>query len=288
NNDAHRPPTKQFVETLRVKIHVLEEEISRLQSASHRHNSRTAGPNTASSEDGVSPGNETRFPSHSRLATPDDCDSRQQSPRTATNIDETGQPLHPAYQFIFNINPSAPPHENPEAVRQSLACDWSRHLPPLDGTQFTRLEHDTLLDRCFKYSTCWLMSIISHFFLHDMLHALAHPHERSGINYYSPLLHCALLAFAAALSDHPAMKQRQTKEKFAERAKQLLHEELHRPSLSLVHALAILSEYHAGIGEREPAYMYLGMSIRAVRARESATTIMQFKGLTAFQFNLGE
>ncbi|KAG9121056.1 hypothetical protein FRC07_003153, partial [Ceratobasidium sp. 392] len=136
----------------------------------------------------------------------------------------------------------------------------------LDGVQFTRLEHDTLLDRCFKYSTSWLMSVVPHLFLRDMLLALAHPHESTETDHYSPVLHCSLLAFAAAFSDYPAMRQREIRDRLAERAKQLLHDELRRPSLTLIQALAILSEYHSGLGEKERAYMYLGMSIRAVRA----------------------
>jgi hypothetical protein len=76
--------------------------------------------------------------------------------------------------------------------------------------------------------------------------------------YYSPLLHCSLLAFATALSDNPLIRQHTTRRKFAERAKQLLEHETGHPCLSLVQALAILSEYHCGIGEREAGYMYMG------------------------------
>ncbi|KAG8711723.1 hypothetical protein FRC09_020453 [Ceratobasidium sp. 395] len=101
-----------------------------------------------------------------------------------------------------------------------------------------------------------------------MLRSLDRTNEGSETNHYSPPLHCSLLAFAAALSDYPAMRRREIKGEFAKKAKQLLHDDLYQPRLSLVQALAILSEYHSGIGQKEQAYMYLGMSIRATRARE--------------------
>ncbi|KAG8738870.1 hypothetical protein FRC10_006419 [Ceratobasidium sp. 414] len=145
-------------------------------------------------------------------------------------------------------------------------CEWSRHLPSFDDIQFTRLEHDTLLDRYFKYAGCWLMSIVPQFFLHDMLRALTHAKSPLEVDHYSPMLHCSLLALATALSDNPLIKLPTTRERFATKAKQLLHDDVGRPCLVLVQALAVLSEYHCGLGEREKGYMYLGMSIRAARA----------------------
>ncbi|QRV75256.1 Fungal specific transcription factor domain [Ceratobasidium sp. AG-Ba] len=171
-----------------------------------------------------------------------------------------------SYQFIFNIDSSIPPNEQSEGSYRSLVCDWSRHLPSLDGIQFTRLEHDTLLDRCFKYSSCWLMSVVPQFFLLDMLRALAYAHEPPEINHYSPLLHCSLLAFATAFSDDPLIKQPATRNRFAEKAKYLLHDELRQPNLCLAQSLIFLSEYHCGLGESERGYMYLGIGIHSVRA----------------------
>jgi hypothetical protein len=105
------------------------------------------------------------------------------------------------------------------------------------------------------------MSIIPQLFLHDMLRALAHEHTNLEMEHYSPLLHCSLLAFATALSEEPLIKHQSTRDKFAERAKQLLQDELGRPSLNFVQALAMLSEYHSGLGEKEQGYMYMGALI---------------------------
>jgi hypothetical protein len=81
--------------------------------------------------------------------------------------------------------------------------------------------------------------------------------------HYSVLLHCSLLAFATAFSDDPFIKWRATRQKFAQRAKQLLEVELHRPSLTLAQSLLMLSEYHSGAGESEKGYMYMGELITA-------------------------
>ncbi|KAG9093145.1 hypothetical protein FS749_014979 [Ceratobasidium sp. UAMH 11750] len=270
----------QFVESLRVKIQVLEEELARLHALNQEQARRAVGSDAPAPADGVLPGDET-LPGQSRPAIPSIAplsgDYAQQFSRltpqnkhSAITAGVTGRPLGTIYQFIFNINPSVPPNEQPEAVQQSLVCDWHRYLPPLDDIQFTRLEHDTLLDRCFKYSSCWLMMVIPQFFLWDMLRALTYSQEPAEVEYYSPLLHCSLLAFATALSDDPLVKQRG--QKFAERAKQLLDDSLRRPCLSLVQSLAILSEYHCGLGGKEQGYIYLGMSIRAVRARKLPST----------------
>lgn len=110
----------------------------------------------------------------------------------------------------------------------------------------------------------WLMSLIPQLFLRDMLHSLgansSHTHPIST-KYYSPLLHCSILALATANADNPLIKQRTTRAKIASYAKNLLDRELSRPSLSLVQALVIISEYHCGLGEREHGYMYMGKAI---------------------------
>ncbi|QRV89949.1 Fungal specific transcription factor domain [Ceratobasidium sp. AG-Ba] len=276
--DAHRPPTKQLVETLRVKVQFLENELSQLQAARQGQGSQAVGtvaPNPNPSSASTTP--ETRFPNQSRSTAPDtvsaSTEHTQRSPWLAylDKHSDTAANRHASagYQFIFNIDSSIPPNEQSEGSYRSLVCDWNRHLPSLDGIQFTRLEHDTLLDRCFKYLNCWLMSIVPQFFLLDMLRALAYAHEPSEINHYSPLLHCSLLAFATAFSDDPLIKQPATRNRFAEKAKYLLHDELRQPSLCLAQSLIFLSEYHCGLGESERGYMYLGIGIHSVRALDA-------------------
>ncbi|QRV93002.1 Fungal specific transcription factor domain [Ceratobasidium sp. AG-Ba] len=71
------------------------------------------------------------------------------------------------------------------------------------------------------------------------------------------------MAFASAFSDDPTIRASTTRARFAEYAKRQLDEEFGRPVMSLVPALALLAEYHCGIGERDAGYMYMGMSFRA-------------------------
>jgi hypothetical protein len=166
------------------------------------------------------------------------------------------------YQYIFQIDTSVPAGELSEGAQLSLVCGWDRHLPHLGNVRLSRLEHDILLHRSFKYATVWLLPLIPELFLRDMLYfsspnqSATHPHPPTL--HYTPLLHCSLLAFATAFSDDPNIVLWATRDKFAARAKQLLDGEFAHPAPSLVQSLALLAEYHCGIGERDAGYMYLG------------------------------
>ncbi|KAJ1305122.1 hypothetical protein OPQ81_000159 [Rhizoctonia solani] len=172
------------------------------------------------------------------------------------------------YRYIFDIDASIPPTQQPKDVHLSVGCQWNRYLPQLP--RFTRLEHDTILSRCFQYGVSWLHCMLPEAFLHDMLYALTS--EPSVINdslrlqHYTPMLHCALLAYGSAFSDDPEIRSPSFRSRFAQYAKQWLDFEFERPVMGLVRALALLAEYHCGIGERSSGYMYMGMSIRAARS----------------------
>jgi hypothetical protein len=166
------------------------------------------------------------------------------------------------YQYIFQIDTSVPTGELSEGAQLSLVCGWDRHLPHLGNVRLSRLEHDILLHRSFKYCAVWLLPLIPELFLHDMLYfsspnrSATLPHTQTP--HYTPLLHCSLLAFTAAFSDNPEISSWDTRNKFAARAKQLLDNEFAHPTPSLVQSLALLAEYHCGIAERDAGYMYLG------------------------------
>lgn len=165
------------------------------------------------------------------------------------------------YRYIFRINSSTPTTEHPKDAQLSLTCEWNRHLPHLGDVQLSRFEHDALLQRCFNYGTSWLLGLIPELFLHDMLYSLTSESESQShprMQHYSPLLHCSLMAFATAFSDNPAIRAPVTRAMFAAHAKQWLDEEFKRPVMALVRALALLAEYHCGIGERDAGYMYMG------------------------------
>ncbi|KAF8598936.1 hypothetical protein BDV93DRAFT_609553 [Ceratobasidium sp. AG-I] len=297
-SDARRPVTKQLVESLRVKIQLLEAEVARLsadQVATTSGNPSTAPrqlietpvrfeeslPNSPSHSTidpaggrllseprlGITPILSCPIPSSPRPSQPeqpdDSFDVERSHPPSARLINI------PIYQYIFQINTSIPTSEQPQDVRLTLACEWDRHLPQLDNIQLTRFDHDVILHRYFTYGASWLLCLVPEFFFHDMLYFLSaesESHQLSRLQHYSPLLHCSILAFACAFSDNPAISAPATRAKFSTFAKQWLDEEFKRPRMSLVRALALLAEYHCGVGERDAGYMYMGMSFRAARA----------------------
>ncbi|CAE6454956.1 unnamed protein product [Rhizoctonia solani] len=171
------------------------------------------------------------------------------------------------YRFIFDIDASTPANDQPNDVRLSLVCQWHRHLPQLP--YFTRLEHDTILSRCFKYGVTWLHCMLPEVFLRDMLYSLTSEVSTVGDQprypNYTPMLHCALLAYASAFSDNPEIRSPSFRTELVRYAKQWLDYEFERPVVALVRALALLAEYHCGFGEERVGYMYMGMSFRAAR-----------------------
>ncbi|CAE6413353.1 unnamed protein product [Rhizoctonia solani] len=171
------------------------------------------------------------------------------------------------YRYVFDIDASIPASEQPKDVQLSAACQWNRYLPQIP--QLTRLEHDTILSRCFKYGVTWLHCMLPETFLHDMLYCLTSEASTAGdqlrLQHYTPMLHCALLAYGSAFSDNPELRSPALRAEFARYAKQWLDYEFERPVMGLVRALALLAEYHCGIGEWGAGYMYMGMSIRATQ-----------------------
>lgn len=170
----------------------------------------------------------------------------------------------PIYQFVFCCDSTALPHTQPPEVQLSELCEWNRHLPKFDHIDFTRLEHDTVLERCFNFHTMWLRNIVPELFLQDMLTQLLPAHLQSAkparTPNYTPFLHCAILSLACAFSDNPNIRAKETRNRFAISAKQHLEGECERPTLATVQALGFLADYHGGCGERGLAYMYFGES----------------------------
>ncbi|CAE6442454.1 unnamed protein product [Rhizoctonia solani] len=304
--DEDRPATKQLVEGLRAKVQLLEAEISQIkQDASIAASTSGARPDAEFSSVVPQPTNPSESISranadpsasraqveHALLHPPDQAHPRlpliiqphadstnstlrpshvqiqvasDQRPTTSNDLMATPVDIRPPYQYIFNIslNEDSPEH------RPSLLCQWDRHLPNLGSIQLSRHEHDTLLFRCFGYGAAWLFGLFPDLFLRDMLESLK-PDSTcipGELQHYSPLLHCALLAFASPLSNNPVIQQPSTREKFATHAKRWLDEEFAYANPSLILSLILLSEYHLGVGESNTGHMYTGMSIRAVQA----------------------
>ncbi|KAG9121880.1 hypothetical protein FRC07_001973, partial [Ceratobasidium sp. 392] len=280
--DARRPVTKQLVDNLRAKIQQLEAEVEllRVPSSPATSNKSVTAPASAGRPSDAVPGSPARSGQPESdirsLLELNESMTVQIPPHVFRSIDQL-QPGYDAldaerpqppvsrltttvlYRYIFQIDNTVPAHEQSNDTRLSLVCDWSRYLPQLPDVAFSRQEHDTLLLRCFKYGTSWLLSLVPELFLHDMLYSLTSvksedlPQPR--LQHYSPLLHCSIMAFATAFSDDPVIRAPTTRARFASWARQWLDEEFKQPAMSLARALALLAEYHCGAG----------MSIRAVR-----------------------
>jgi hypothetical protein len=166
------------------------------------------------------------------------------------------------YRYIFTIDTSIPFDAQTPEIQASLLCEWGRHLPALGPVPLSRLEHDTVLFRCFKYGPSWLSGLIPDLFLRDLVDCLKPgstlPPHNSEPRHYTPLLHCSLLAFAVAFSDDPCIRARSTRDKLATHAKLWLDSEFNRTNPALILSLALLSEYHSGVGEYNAGYMYMG------------------------------
>ncbi|CAE6494722.1 unnamed protein product [Rhizoctonia solani] len=246
-NDARRPATKQLVESLHAKIQMLETELAQLKGRSSMPSADSdIEPSTPIAGTlGFTPESATESPNLER--------ERPEPPnaKLSTTV---------MYRYIFDMDVNVPASEQPKDVHLSVACQWNRYLPQLP--HFTRLEHDTILSRCFQYGVAWLHCMLPEAFLHDMLYALTS--ESSTINnplrlqHYTPMLHCALFAYGCAFSDNPEIRSLPFRARFAQYAKQWLDFEFERPVMGLVRALALLAEYHCGIGERGSGYMYMG------------------------------
>ncbi|CEL60437.1 hypothetical protein RSOLAG1IB_09643 [Rhizoctonia solani AG-1 IB] len=301
--DTGRPATKQFVESLRVKIQQLESEIAQLKQEQHQGQS----PRTIPSRPSSIPTESSPLLTESHRSfgsTPPVAVFRHALPDTQPKLRpqlhlhahaEPARPLHYSqpvpvevpminyssttpvlrYQYIFNIDANLPLDEQYPVHRASIVCQWNRYLPDLSPVQFSRFEHDTILSRYFSYGACCSFGIIPDLFLAQLLEYLTpqtvHPNTAERHRYYTPLLHCSLLAFGAGFSDNPAIRAPEVREKFATCAKEHLDDEFNNPSSSLMVSLALLSEYHSGIGERNTGYMYMGMAMRAARVRPGLT-----------------
>ncbi|KAK7048574.1 Zn(2)-C6 fungal-type domain-containing protein [Favolaschia claudopus] len=136
--------------------------------------------------------------------------------------------------------------------------DWSRHLPP--ETIWDRKQHDKVLDLAFK-SQC-TFPIVPFHFLRDMYRALSVPvtMDPPKTPHYSPMLHNAILASALVFSDDPYLRDPKTRLNFIRVAQARF--DLKKPDASMVHALAFIAMFYTDIGDRIPAELYLGMSIR--------------------------
>jgi hypothetical protein len=144
--------------------------------------------------------------------------------------------------------------------------DWSRYLPT--EVPMERQEHDRLLDLLFKFFTSWCLRIVPVLFLRDMYRVLRVPrsHTPPKTPHYSPMLHNALMSLATAFSDQTRIRDLNSRQYFARKAKDYIEAECQRPNISVVHALSILASFHSSQGDQTLGYLYFGMSGRMSQA----------------------
>ncbi|GAB1520987.1 hypothetical protein RhiTH_004076 [Rhizoctonia solani] len=302
--ESNRPATKQYIEVLRTKIENLEAQLAHFRQAD------STGPNsmTSPTHDGTLALGVIGLPTSSSGSTPQlgtlnmrdehypaqslDPPSKNSTRWSALGLliqpphqnlpaspdlltSDLNDPLPPSvYQYIFNIDSSVGPDEQLPEQRQSLQCQWNRYLPGSDSVNLTRHEHDTLLYRCFNYGAAWLFGLLPSLFLRDMLICLS-PNSfcvPGQLQHYSPLLHCSILTFASSFSDDANIRSKDIRGRLARHTKQWLDEEFSYFNPSLMFSLILLSEHHIGIGENNTGYMYMGMAMRASRARFDSIT----------------
>ncbi|KAF8755155.1 nitrogen assimilation transcription factor [Rhizoctonia solani] len=247
--DSGRPATKQFVESLRVKIQQLESEIAQLRKQPQAPSSHTMSPHPPSVLSDYSPVPAEPIPAtqtqakpllhlHAPTELPHLVQSTKISPIEIPLVNLPPKAPALRYQYIFNIDTSIPLDEQYPAHRASLVCQWNRNLPDLSPIYLSQLEHDIILSRCFSYGACCSFSLLPDIFLAQFLECLgpeAVPERMAeGSRYYTPLLHCSLLTFGAGFSDNPQMRERKTREKLATHAKKWLDDEFNNPSSSLM------------------------------------------------------
>ncbi|KAF8216709.1 hypothetical protein K438DRAFT_1797691 [Mycena galopus ATCC 62051] len=177
--------------------------------------------------------------------------------------------LHAA---VFSSAPSKPSKvqevfENPTAsyvlqvdgvdISQSHPeIDWSRHLPP--EVTMERREHDQILERSSKLHNVFLPPL----FFRDMYRALSVPQseEPPATPHYSPMLHNAIFAVCAALSDNAYLRDVKTRQYFVQKAQACF--DFKKPDHSMVYAMEFIAMHYTDCGDQVPAELYFAMSSR--------------------------
>lgn len=90
--------------------------------------------------------------------------------------------------------------------------------------------------------------------------------------YYSPLLHCALIAIGVMYLDPESCPDREAISNwFGQRAATFFEGEIETPKLSTVIGLMLLGSHHAGHARQNLGYIYSGSGLRLTRIRGSTS-----------------
>ncbi|CAE6496748.1 hypothetical protein RSOLAG22IIIB_12571 [Rhizoctonia solani] len=110
-NDARLPATKQLVESLDTKIHILETELVQLKE-------RSGVPTESDQEPSTPLDNNIAFPLDQ--AEPSPLGRKRPEPSSVQIIAAT------KYRYIFDLDASVPSNQQPRDVHLSLVCQWDR------------------------------------------------------------------------------------------------------------------------------------------------------------------
>nr|XP_019046774.1 hypothetical protein I302_03377 [Kwoniella bestiolae CBS 10118]OCF25704.1 hypothetical protein I302_03377 [Kwoniella bestiolae CBS 10118] len=127
---------------------------------------------------------------------------------------------------------------------------FARYLPE---TALSREQHDTALNRFFRYFASWAIRL-----------SVGTPVKlSSAAPNYSPMLHNAILSLALAYSDEPHLRAVPTRRVYFQEAMRLQDDECVAPNIATIQALALLSSYQSTLGQFDLGWMYFGRAIRA-------------------------
>jgi hypothetical protein len=103
------------------------------------------------------------------------------------------------------------------------------------------------------------------------------------------MLHNALIALAMAFSDDPQIRDLESRQQFARKAKSYIEAECQRPNISVVHALSIIGSFHSCQGDQTLGYMYFGklsstkILLRCVMMHVKAWLVEYLKPVSHFE-----
>lgn len=146
-------------------------------------------------------------------------------------------------------------------------CDWSRHIPAPIRSQLTREDHDATLSEYLTHCTSWHMQLMPDLFWQQMRLALASFPTGTDTLYYSPALHCAILADAGATAAPTSvLSQPAVRESLARAARDLAEGEcaLNVNVIPAIRALCIVARYYFAFALGVPASAgAFGTAVRA-------------------------
>ncbi|WVQ68001.1 uncharacterized protein L199_006207 [Kwoniella botswanensis] len=132
---------------------------------------------------------------------------------------------------------------------------WKAFLP--SNLNISWFEHQQLLDAFTRYFACWLYAIDSSKFQQDM-------HRLGGItrsDYYSPILHNALLAMACRFVSNPD-RPSNAAQILIQHALSFFGEELENPVIATVNGLMLLASLHTEQRQTNSGAAYFATAVQ--------------------------